>query len=436
MEDELWLKKLKDKLEDYSEPLPDSDWKQLEKRQSASIGLTGKTRKTILFRRWAVAVAAALVLIASSVSIWLLRSSVGDKVRHTSIPVLASIPDTLPEQIPPSVQTVHIAPALQTYESTVAAGSITIRPVLIAQTQPMKTAADNKREEIDTSHSSRNEFIEQQPVTTEEGKDATTSAEEKDTKEEKTERYRPSKRNKLHLPSTQRTTSSGWAVGFSVGNTGGLSANNSTGNGNYMQADPSSIFNGERMNLSFTADKILTIPKGRDVIFRDGMPLLQCSVRTIASIKHKLPLSFGFSVRKNLGRGFSAESGLSYTYLASDVIFEGSSETFSQKLHYVGIPIRANWSFVDTKRFTAYVSTGSSVEKCIYGKIDAENQTVKPLQLSVMGMVGAQYNASKRIGLYIEPGISYFFNDGSDVQTIRKENPCNFTLQAGIRLTY
>ena len=28
MEDELWLKKIKDKLEDYSEPLPVAGWKR------------------------------------------------------------------------------------------------------------------------------------------------------------------------------------------------------------------------------------------------------------------------------------------------------------------------------------------------------------------------------------------------------------------------
>ena len=31
MEDELWLKKIKDKLEDYSEPLPVAGWARLEK---------------------------------------------------------------------------------------------------------------------------------------------------------------------------------------------------------------------------------------------------------------------------------------------------------------------------------------------------------------------------------------------------------------------
>lgn len=166
------------------------------------------------------------------------------------------------------------------------------------------------------------------------------------------------------------------------------------------------------------------------------MPYLQRREKKIADIDHKQPLSFGVSVRKNLAKGFSVESGLTYTYLASDVRYEGSSEKISQKLHYIGIPVRVNWNFVDAKNFTMYVSAGGAIEKCVYGKIGTESETVKPVQLSVMGAVGAQYNISNRVGLYVEPGVSYFFDDGSSIQTIRKENPCNFTLQAGIRLTY
>jgi hypothetical protein len=76
------------------------------------------------------------------------------------------------------------------------------------------------------------------------------------------------------------------------------------------------------------------------------------------------------------------------------------------------------------------------IEKCVYGKLGTEKETVKPLQFSVSGAVGAQFNATKRVGIYVEPGVAYFFDDGSDVQTIRKENPFNFNIQAGIRLTY
>ena len=122
--------------------------------------------------------------------------------------------------------------------------------------------------------------------------------------------------------------------------------------------------------------------------------------------------------------------------LASEITNEGNAEKVDQKLHYIGIPVRANWNFVNNKNFTMYVSAGGAIEKCVYGKIASEKETVKPVQLSVMGAVGAQYNISNRVGIYVEPGGSYFFDDGSAVETIRKENPTNFTLQAGIRLTY
>ena len=90
------------------------------------------------------------------------------------------------------------------------------------------------------------------------------------------------------------------------------------------------------------SDGIMEVPEGQELVFKDGIPYLQRSSGQVVDIDHKQPLSFGFSVRKGLARGFSVETGLTYTYLASDVKFAGSSETVSQKLHYLGIPLRAN----------------------------------------------------------------------------------------------
>ena len=82
MEDELWLKKIKDKLEDYSEPLPVAGWERLEKELSLSgTPITGSHRM-MPFRRWAVAAAAVLLVAVSSVSLWLLQSPVGNEMRH------------------------------------------------------------------------------------------------------------------------------------------------------------------------------------------------------------------------------------------------------------------------------------------------------------------------------------------------------------------
>ena len=149
----------------------------------------------------------------------------------------------------------------------------------------------------------------------------------------------------------------------------------------------------------------MNIPEDKTLVFEDGIPYLR-QAKQVIDIKHHQPISVGVSVRKSLGKGFSVESGLTYTLLSSDVKLVDGNQEVEQKLHYVGIPLRANWNFLDKKLVTLYVSGG--------GMIDA----------------------TKRIGIYMEPGVAYFFDDGSSVQTIRKENPFNFNIQAGIRFTY
>ena len=178
----------------------------------------------------------------------------------------------------------------------------------------------------------------------------------------------------------------------------GLISGNSIGGGGLMQSDPNFGYSGGKVDLSTIANGIMDVPEGQALVFKNGMPYLMRNSEQIVDIDHKQPLSFGFSVRKGLARGFSVETGLTYTYLASDVKFVESSEKVSQKLHYLGIPLRANWNFVDKKSFIMYVSAGGAMEKCVYGKIGSESETVKPLQFSVMGAVGAQYNIAQEGG--------------------------------------
>ena len=226
-----------------------------------------------------------------------------------------------------------------------------------------------------------------------------------------------------------------WSVGLSINSTGRATNLGNEGGVNIIQQSPNGYI-GENISFSNTSTGLVSIPEGQELVFKDGMPYLRTRDDQITSIEHKQPISLGFSLRKDLAKGFSLETGLTYTYLASDVVLGNDAVEKEQKLHYLGIPLRVNWNFLDLKSFTLYVSAGGMVEKCIYGKLGNEKQTVKPLQLSAMGAVGAQYNVSKKVGIYFEPGLSYYFDDGSTVQTIRKERPCTFTLQAGVRLTY
>lgn len=435
MKDELWMKKIKERLEDYSEPIPVSGWKRLEEELSVSGPSIAGKRWIIPSRRLAAAAAAVLLVAVSSVSLWLLQSPVGDEVRRANVPALAVLPDLLPEQADPSVQTDAVKPLYQASRhsspTTVSSHSLVAQQIEIPAKQARKEVSSSP-EGTDAAFDSPQA---EKPVAAQEEKKETRQAEESE--QRRAERRRPSGKDKLQLPAERASTSRSkrWSIGLGVANVGGLV--NASGNGAGRQAlSYGSNINSGRLNLVTMANGVVFIPEGQELFFKDGLPYLRTHERSIESINHKQPLSFGLSVRKNLAKGFSVETGLTYTYLASDVKFNDSSEKLEQKLHYIGIPIRANWNFVDKKSFTMYLSAGGAVEKCVYGKIGNDSKTVKPLQLSVLGALGAQYNISGTVGLYVEPGVSYFFDDGSDALTIRKENPCNFTLQAGIRLTY
>lgn len=436
MKDELWIKNIKERLEDYSEPLPNAGWERLEKDLLKIKPLTVRKNRVTLFRRWAVSAAAVLLVAVSSVSLWLLQSPMGDEVRRTDVSALALLPDDLPQQTVPSVQTDGVEPLFQAHNGS---SNTTSRRSLVAQQIELPATTNGRTAEIvpseieNTIHNRQVEEPESAVVQNE--KTETPNSNVDATKQ--VQRRRPSGKDKLHLPVERKSSSKsrGWSMGLSVGNTGGLA--NMLGSNmeqQSMYATPGST--SGKLDLSSTATEVVPIPGDKELVFKNGVPYMLKRGNSIASIDHKQPLSFGLSVRKNLPKGFSIETGLTYTYLDSDVKYEGSSENFSQQLHYLGIPVRASWNFVDNKSFTMYVSAGGALEKCVYGKIGGETETVKPVQASVMGAVGAQYNVSRHVGVYVEPGVSYFFNDGSSIQTIRKENPFNITLQAGVRLTY
>lgn len=418
-EKELWMNKLKEKLADYSEPTPASGWEQLEKELMPPV-----EKKIYPYRKWMMAAAAVILLaVVSSVSLYFLGTPAADEMRHIQTPALASTPDALPGVQQPDVQGTSAEPVLRPVarEDRLAKADRNIpeHKTLVANEPVVKDEPEPVIEENEPGKA------------VEEGEPAEeTNAGQTQTKD--TERptasnrpRRPSGRDKYHIPTEKPSSQKGtWSMGLGVGNSGGASSEVGSGAYPYSRVSMLSVSNG-----------LMQIPNDQTLVFEDGVPYLR-QAKQIVDIKHHQPISFGLSVRKALGKGFSLESGLTYTLLSSDAKLADNDQQIEQKLHYIGIPLRANWNFLDKKLVTLYVSGGGMIEKCVYGKLGSEKETVKPLQFSVSGAVGAQLNATKRVGIYVEPGVAYYFNDGSDIQTIRKENPFNFNIQAGIRLTY
>lgn len=168
-------------------------------------------------------------------------------------------------------------------------------------------------------------------------------------------------------------------------------------------------------------------------------------------IKHRLPIRTGISFAYKINERFSLGSGVSYTNLTSDMR-EGSDNhyfTGEQTLHYVGIPLNMRYNIISWKRLDLYISSGILAEKCVSGnlkkeyfldsqveKAETQNINDKPFQWSVNAAAGLQYNIISSVGIYAEPGVSYYFNDGTSLKTIYKDKPLNFNLNLGLRFTF
>mgnify|MGYP002724439654 CR=1 FL=1 len=163
---------------------------------------------------------------------------------------------------------------------------------------------------------------------------------------------------------------------------------------------------------------------------------------------HHLPIRIGLSVAYALTDRLSISSGLTYTRLASDIKDASRESKYigEQRLHYVGIPVNVSYKVASFRWLGLYGTAGVLAEKCVSGTTDegyVVNNTVqqtnthdissKPLQMSVNAGVGIQFDFIDNVGIYAEPGLSYYFDDGSTLQTIYKEKPLNFNLNVGVR---
>ena len=153
------------------------------------------------------------------------------------------------------------------------------------------------------------------------------------------------------------------------------------------------------------------------------------------SFRHHQPLSFGLSVRKEFAHGLSLESGVNYTLLWSDVRMQSSREDISQKLHFIGVPLRLNWQFLETGRFSMYVGAGGMLEKCVSAKFGTKSVDEPKVQWSVAGAVGAQYRLGNYVGLYFEPEVSHYFTE-TTLRTSRTDSSLSLTLRLGVRLSF
>lgn len=182
----------------------------------------------------------------------------------------------------------------------------------------------------------------------------------------------------------------------------------------------------------------------------EGTSILNEYEHVYTNVEHHQPVTVGVTFKYNLDERWSLSSGLVYSFLSSELQSGADNHYYksNQALHYVGLPLNVNYTLWQNNRVFTYISGGGMVEKNVWGKLSTDyvidnqveaqtNQkiSVKPLQWSVNSKLGIQYQLYKNMGVYVEPGVAYYFNNNSHVETIYKEKPLNFNINMGLRFT-
>ncbi len=179
---------------------------------------------------------------------------------------------------------------------------------------------------------------------------------------------------------------------------------------------------------------------------------LTATSRTLhTKASHSQPIRAGVSAKLHLGERWGVETGVEYSYLSSQFDYDNGGTAVStekQHLHYIGIPLKASYSLVKTKKLNIYAAAGGAVEKLVKGKstthyLDAsgkpdmtESVSESRPQFSVSAAAGAEYTVGGNVGVYIEPGVSHHFDNNSGVENIYKKRPTNFSLSMGVRINF
>ena len=165
---------------------------------------------------------------------------------------------------------------------------------------------------------------------------------------------------------------------------------------------------------------------------------------------HDKPIILGLAVNKSIGKHWSLETGLQYSYLKS--YFTLGTGNFrvdkEQKLHYIGIPVKLSYQFMAYKRLSAYGSAGASIQIPLSGKTYADYviggksgyttdwETTPSIQWTVNTNIGIQYQFAPKLTLFVEPTLNWYIPNGSEVKNTWTERPFTLTVPFGIRLSW
>ena len=165
---------------------------------------------------------------------------------------------------------------------------------------------------------------------------------------------------------------------------------------------------------------------------------------------HDKPITFGVSLTKQLNNRWNIETGIQYSLLKSSFTLGEGKYYINrvQRIHYLGIPLKTSYKWLNSKDWSVYSSGGLIVNIPLYGKNCEQYITgtvtsyediwhfTPPMQWAVGVGTGLQYQITPNWSIYLEPTFNWYIPNGSSIHTVWTEHPFTFTIPWGLRFTW
>lgn len=413
-----WTEQLRQRLNDAEVPAPENLWDSISKQldaqgqqqntqgqqQDAEDAQVAKKPHRVALLPWAAA--ASVVLIAGVGMWWQLRSNTPDIAMLEPAPHPITLTDNKAVNTKASAVNTKASAANSHISTTSTNAMLAYKDNALAPTA-------SKEEEVMALTMAEQE-VQNEPIaevsTTTSTSTPTATATQKNQRTTQTQVAHTA----YHLPRTQHQASNTrWQVG--VGTAGNMNG--------YKSSGPIYVNSLSSVNTEYADNEMFRVsPYEQD---------------TKDVTHHDMPISIGFTASYSVTPRIALASGLVYTLATSSFQHGASMPKETQTLHYVGIPLNLSYTVWGNSWLRTYIMAGAQADMNVKATLKADghksNIDNDRAQFSVTGGAGVQLNVAQQLGVYVEPGVRYYFDNGSAVQTIFKEHPTNFSLQVGLR---
>ena len=406
-----WTEQLRQRLNDAEVPAPENLWDSISQQldaqsqqldaqgqqQDAEDAQVAKKPHRVALLPWAAA--ASVVLIAGVGMWWQLRSNTPDIATLEPTPHPISLTD-------------NKAVVADAATANTKASATSTHAMLAYKDNALVPTASNKEEEKVMALTMAEQEVQNEPI----AEVSTTTSTPTATATQKNQRTTQTQaaHTAYALPRTQHQASNTrWQVG--VGTAGNMNR--------YKSSGPIYVNSLSAVNTEYADNEMFRVsPYEQD---------------TKDVTHHDMPISIGLTASYSVTPRIALASGLVYTLATSSFQHGASMPKETQTLHYVGIPLNLSYTVWSNSWLRTYIMAGAQADMNVKATLKADghksNIDNDRAQFSVTGGAGVQLNVAQQLGIYVEPGVRYYFDNGSAVQTIFKEHPTNFSLQVGLR---